>query len=256
MENVLVLRTSAILVLISLCVSALADELDVPPPMDQDPRCLARKAADEAYLRSIADFPVAKGKPCPPNPETVRQRELACRGEKNGSRVWQFISDGFESGSSMLSEGVPYVVETIGQPVREEQGDGYWDIDIYEIPRTLYFPGVVVKTHDFVGDAVNFDLATGTVRPTNAIYEMLVENGDFQFAHGLTLDSYREEVEAALGLPCGSVAHLGRTATRKLIKYSYVDTSEEDRSRYSVTFNFNGAQRIESVRWYYQSAWH
>ncbi len=156
----------------------------------------------------------------------------------------------------MLSKGVPYVVETLGEPIRVDQGDGFWDIDIFEIPRTLYFPGVTVVTRDYVSDAVNFDPTTGTVEPTNAIYEMSITSGDFQFSRGLTLQSNREDIEAALGLPCSSVAHFGRIAVRKQVKYSYADTSDEERSRYSVTFNFYGARRLESIHWYFQSVWH
>lgn len=252
----MVLRMLAIFILGALCAPLLADELDDPPAMDEDPRCLARKAAREAYLKSIFDAPVSKGKPCPPNPETVRRREVACRLENEESRLWEFISDGFESGSSMLSKGVPAVVEALGEPLSEEQGLGGWDIDIYEIPRTLYFPGVTVVTRDFVSDAVNFDLATGTIRATNAIYEILIESGGFQFSHGLTLESSREDVEAALGLPCSAVAHLGRTAVRNQEAYSYTDTSDEERSRYSVTFRFHDTGRIDTVRWYFESVWH
>ena len=224
--------------------------------MDEDPRCLERKAAFEAHLKSIFDAPVPKGQPCPPNPETVRRRELTCRAENENARIWEFTSDSLVAGSSMLTKGVSYVVETLGEPLREEKDDGFWDIDVYEIPRTLYFPGVTIKTRDFVSDAVNFDLATGTVKPTDHIYEMLVENGGFQFAHGLSLDSTREDVEAAFGLPCAAVAHHGRAAVRKQVKYRYEDTSDEERSRYSVTFYFHGAHRIDSIRWYYNSAWH
>jgi hypothetical protein len=256
METAMVFRILAIFVLGALCVPVLADELDEPPPMDEDPRCLARKAADEAYLRSIANFPVAKGRPCPPNPETVRQREVACRAENENSRLWKFISDGFESGSSMLSKGVPFVVEALGEPLREEQGEGYWDIDIYEVPRTLYFSGVTVETRDYVDDVADFNLENAQIKSSNAIYEMLLESGKFKFAHGLTLESTREEVEAALELPCESVARYGRTAVRKEIKYSYTDTSDRERSRYSVTFNFSDASRIETVRWHFRSAWH
>lgn len=256
MEIAMVHRFPTIFVLGALCVSALAEDLDLPPAIDEDPRCLARRAADEAYLKSIVDAPVAKGKPCPPNPEVIRQREVSCRTENDNARLWKFISDGFEAGSSMLSKGVPYVVEKLGEPIRADKDDGFWDIDIFEIPRTLYFPGVTVVTHDYVSDADNFDLTTGTVEPTNAIYEMLIETGDFRFSHGLTLRSSREDIEATLGLPCSAVAHFGRTAVRKQVKYSYTDTSEEERSRYSVTFNFYGARRIESIRWYYQSVWH
>ena len=79
---------------------------------------------------------------------------------------------------------------------------------------------------------------------------MLVESGDFQFAHGLSLDSSRDDVEAALGLPCMEVAYFGRTAVRKKTSYTY------GWSRYSVTFNFFGPGRVESVRWYYDSVWH
>ncbi len=71
----------------------------------------------------------------------------------------------------MLSKGVPYIVESLGEPLREEQGDGFWDIDVYEIPRTLYFPGVTVVTRDYVDDAVNFDLEAAQVRTGNGIYE-------------------------------------------------------------------------------------
>jgi hypothetical protein len=248
MEVAMVFRILATFV---LCTSVLADELDEPPPMDEDPRCLARKVTQEAYLRSIADFPVSKGKPCPPNPETVRQRELACHAERSGSRIWEFISDGFESGSSMLPKGVPYVVETLGEPLREEQDEGFWDIDIYEIPRTLYFPGVTVVTRDFVDDAVNFDLETAEVKTGNGIYEMRVESGDFQFAYDLTLDSSREDVEASFGLPCGTVGQLGRTAARSLGQYSYAGME-----RYSVTFNFDDNGRVDSIDWYYDSVWH
>ncbi len=251
----MVLRMLAILTIGALCAIVQGDELDEPPAMDEDPRCLERKATQEAYLRSIADFPVSKGKPCPPNPETVSRRDVACRAE-NGSRSWKFIDDGFESGSSMLSTGVPYVVEALGEPLREEQDDGFWDIDIYEIPRTLYFPGVTVVTRDYVTDAVNFDLETAQVKTGNAIYEMIVESGDFQFAYGLTLDSSREDVEAALGLPCTAVAHFGRTAVRNRKDYSYTDTSTDQRARYSVTFNFDGDGRVGSVHWYYESVWH
>ena len=246
----------AILTIGMLCVAAQGDELDEPPAMDEDPRCLARKAAQEAYLKSIIDAPVSKGKPCPPNPKTIKQREVDCRAENDNSRIWEVVSDGFESGSAMLSKGVTYVVETLGEPHREEQDDGFWDIDIYEIPRTLYFSGVTVKTRDFVSDAVNFDLATGTVRPTNAIYEMLVESGDFQFAHGLALSSSRENVETVLGPPCVAVANWGRTAVRNRKQYSYTDTSDYDRSRYTVSFNFDDAGRVDSVHWYYESVWH
>ena len=199
METTVVLRMLAILTFGALCATVQGDELDEPPAMDEDPRCLARKAAQEADLRSIADVPVSKGKPCPPNPETVRQRDLACRAEKSGSRLWEFISDGFDSGSSMLSKGVPYVVETLGEPLREEQDEGFWDIDIYEIPRTLYFPGVTVKTRDYVDDVHDFKLENAQVKTSNAIYEMLVDSGDFQFAYGLNLDSSRDDVEAAFG---------------------------------------------------------
>ena len=94
------------------------------------------------------------------------------------------------------------------------------------------------------------------VRTGNAIYEMIVESGDFQFAYGLTLDSSREDVEAALGLPCGSVAYLGRTAVRRRNDYGYTDTSNHQRARYSVTFNFDGDGRVGSVHWYYESVWH
>jgi hypothetical protein len=248
MELAMVFRVLAILV---LSASVQADELDAPPAMDEDPRCLARKVAQEAYLRSIADFPVSKGKPCPPNPETVRQRELACHTEKSGSRIWEFISDGFVSGSSMLSKGVPYVVEELGEPLREEKDEGFWDIDIYEIPRTLYFPGVTVVTRDFVDDAVNFDLEAAEVKTGNGIYEMRVESGDFQFAYGLTLDSSREDVEASFGLPCGMVGRLGRTAVRSLERYGYAGME-----RYSVTFNFDDDGRVEYIHWYYDSVWH
>jgi hypothetical protein len=246
----------AILTIGMLCVAAQGDELDEPPAMDEDPRCLARKAAQEAYLKSIIDAPVSKGKPCPPNPETIKQREVDCRAENDNSRIWKVVSDGFESGSSMLSTGVPYVVEALGEPLREEQDDGFWDIDIYEIPRTLYFPGVTVVTRDYVTDAVNFDLETAQVKTGNAIYEMIVESGDFQFAYGLTLDSSREDVEAALGLPCTTVAYLGRTAVRNEKNYGYTDTSTDQRARYSVTFNFDGDGRAGSVHWYFESVWH
>ena len=251
----MVLRMLAILAIGALCATAQGDELDEPPAIDEDPRCLARKASQEAYLKSIANFPVSKGKPCPPNPETVRQRDVACRAE-NVSRSWVFISDGFEAGSSMLSKGVPYVVETLGEPLSEEQDDGFWDIDIYEIPRTLFFPGVTVVTRDYVDDAVNFDLETAKVKTGNGIYEMLVTSGDFEFAYGLTLDSSREDVEAALGLPCYAVARLGRTAVRSNKEYSYADTSTDQRARYSVTFNFDDNGRVGSVHWYYNSVWH
>ena len=240
-----------ILAILVLCSSVLADEMDAPPAMDEDPRCLARKVAQEAYLRSIADFPVSKGKSCPPNPETVRQRALACHAKIDGSRIWEFISDGFESGTSMLSKGVPYVVETLGEPLREERDEGFWDIDIFEISRTLYFPGVTVVTRDFVDDAVNFDLETAEVKTGNGIYEMRVESGDFQFAYGLTLGSSREDVEASFGLPCGRVGQLGRTATRSLGQYSYAGME-----RYSVTFNFDDDGRVDSIHWYYDSVWH
>jgi len=250
-----VLRMLAILTIGALCATAQADVLDEPPAMDEDPRCLARKAAQEAYLRSIADVPVSKGRPCPPNPESLRQRDAACRAE-GASLLWEFISDGFEPGSSMLSKGVSYIVDTLGEPLREEQGQGFWDIDIYEIPRTLYFPGVTVKTRDFVDDAVNFDLETGQIKTGNGIYEMLVASGDFQFAYDLNLDSSREDVEAALGLPCSAVARLGRTAVRNRKEYSYADTSDDQRARYSVTFNFDGDGRVGSVLWYYDSVWH
>ena len=241
----------AILTIGMLCVAAQGDELDEPPAMDEDPRCLARKAAQEAYLRSIIDAPVSKGKPCPPNPETVRQRELACHTKKDGSRIWEFISDGFEPGSSMLSKGVPYVVEVLGEPLREEQDEGFWDIDIYEIPRTLYFSGVTVVTRDFVDDAVNFNLETAEVKTGNGIYDMRVESGDFQFAYGLTLGSSRADVEASFGLPCGMVGQLGRTAARSLGKYSYAGME-----RYSVTFNFDDDGRVDSIHWHYDSVWH
>lgn len=156
----------------------------------------------------------------------------------------------------MLSKGVPYVVETLGEPLSEEQDDGFWDIDIYEIPRTLYFPGVTIVTRDFVDDAVNFDLETANVKTGNGIYEMLVTSGDFEFAYGLTLDSSREDVEAALGLPCYAVASLGRTAVRSSNEYSYADTSTDQRARYSVTFKFDGTGRVGSAHWYYNSVWH
>lgn len=249
-------RIPAILAIGMLCAMAQGDELDEPPPMDEDPRCLARKAAQEAYLRSINDAPVSKGKPCPPDPERIRQREVQCRAENDDSPIWDVVSDGFESGSGMLSKGVTYVVDTLGEPLREEKDEGFWDIDIYEIPRTLYFPGVTVMTRDYIDDAVNFDLTTGTAEPTNAIYEMLVESGGFGFAHGLALGSTREDVEALLGLPCDLVAHLGRHAARSKEQYSYADTSTHDRSRYTVSFNFDDAGRVASLRWYFDSVWH
>lgn len=236
--------------------AAQGDELDEPPATDGDPRCLERKAAQEAYLKSIFDAPVSKGKPCPPDPEEIREREAACRAERDYSQVWKLISDGFEADSSMLSKGVPYVVEILGDPLREEKEDGFWDIDIYEIPRTLYFLGVWVKTHDYVSDAVNFDLATGTVKPTNHIYEMRVEDGDFQFAHGLTLGSSREDVEVALGLPCAAVARIGRVAVRSTKQYGYADTSDHEQARYSIGLNFGDDGRVESIQWYYDSVWH
>ena len=151
----------------------------------------------------------------------------------------------------MLSKGVPYVVESLGEPLREEQAEGFWDIDVFEIPRTLYFAGVTVVTRDFVDDAVNFDLETAEIKTGNWIYEMLVESGDFQFGYGLTLDSSREDVEASFGLPCGTVARLGRTAARSLRQYGY-----DGRERYSITFNFDDDDRVDSVHWYYDSVWH
>ena len=244
----MVFRILAVLV---LSAPVLADDLDEPPPLDEDPRCLARKAAREAYLRSIVDVPVSKGKPCPPNPETVRRRELVCRAERSGSAILKFTSDGFESESSMLSKGIPYVVESLGEPTREERDEGFWDIDIFEIPRKLYFPGVTVVTRDFVDDAVNFDLETAEVKASNAIYEMLVESGEFEFAYGLTLGSSREDVEALFGLPCSTVGRLGRNAARSSDHYSYAGME-----RYSVTFNFDDNGRIVSVQWYYDSVWH
>lgn len=249
-------RMLIVLTICTVCETALADDLDDPPAMDKDPRCLAEKAALEAKLKSVSDAPVLDGKPCPPDPEEIRRRESACRSAAYGSRVWKLIVDGLAVDSSMLSQGVPYVVETLGDPIREDVDDGFWDIDIYEIPRTLHFPGVTVKTRDFVSDAVDFDLTTGTVKPTDRIYEMSVESGEFQFAHGLSLGASREDIEAALGLPCAAVARFGRTAVRRKTKYSYYDWSDDERSRYSVTFYFFGARTIKSVRWYYDSVWH
>ena len=85
---------------------------------------------------------------------------------------------------------------------------------------------------------------------------MLVASGDFRFAYDLNLDSSREDVEAALGLPCSAVARLGRTAVRSRKEYSYADTSNSRRARHSVSFNFDDDGRVDSLHWYYDSVWH
>ena len=246
--------TLAILALGVLGATVQADELDEPPPTDKDPRCLARKAATEAYLKSIVDAPVAKGKPCPPDPETVRQRYAVCSVDYR-TRWQTFIADGFSSGSSMLSKGVPFVVEKLGEPQRIERDEGCWDIDIYEIPRTLYFPGVTIVTHDYIDAGFDIDLKTAPVETGTGIYQMLVDRGDFQFAFGLTLDSSRADVEEALGLPCSAVARSGRPAARKLAAYSYGISNPAGGRNYSVTISFDRADNVDSVSWSL-SAWH
>ena len=242
------LRFLAILTLGAFCATSQADELDQPPPADKDPRCLARKAEREAYLRSIADFPVADTKPCGPHPETVRQRRKACHVEYHSQRS-TFIADGFSSGSSMLSKGVPFVIEELGEPLHVERGSGAWDLDFYTIPRTLYFPGVTIKTYDYIDADFDVDLDNEPVETRIYIDEMLVDSGNFQFALGLTLGSNRVDVEKALGLPCSAVAYSGRPAARKLASYSIGTSDPNDRANYSVTISFDRADNVESVRW-------
>lgn len=229
-----------------------ADVLD-EPPTDEDPRCLERRAAQEAYLKSIFNAPVAKS-PCPVDQEKVRERRAACAAD-NGLRVWQFAVDGFASGSSMLRKGVPYAIETLGEPVRDERDTtGYWDIDVYEIPRTLHFTGVKIVTHDYINEGLDVDLDTATIDEGVAIFEMFVDGGNFRFAFGLRLGSSREEVERSLGLPCWAVANSGRRATRDQSSYSFVASDPSTGSEYSVTVNFVD-DKVDSVLWSLQP-WH
>ena len=240
----------------TLSMSASSNALDDPPAMDRDPQCLAKKAAREAFLNSISPGPVAKGAPCPPDPADISERRASCLATSDADRIWQFITDGFEPGSSMLLKGVAYVEEKLGKPRREETADGFWDIDIFEIPRTLYFDHVTVTTRDLIADAVNFETSSGTVEPTNQIYEMLINSGTFEFTHEIRLGSSRADVEAALGLPCDAVARLGRLATRKLDAYQYSDPRDTDRARFTITLNFDGNGQVASAHWFYDSVWH
>lgn len=149
----------------------------------------------------------------------------------------------------MLSKGVPFVIGELGEPLHVERGSGAWDLDIYTIPRTLYFPGVTIKTYDYIHADFDVDLKNEPVVIGTTIDDMLVDGGNFQFALGLTLGSNRVDVEKTLGLPCSAVAYSGRPTARKLASYGLGTSDPNDRSNYSVTISFDRADNIESVRW-------
>ena len=253
-------RFFAILIVLSLPGlfgdAAFGDVLDAPPPMNEDPQCLARKAARAAYLKSIINAPVSDGAPCPPDPAKIRERDRTCRSNAQYELIWPAVTDGFEPGSEMLLNGIDAVTEIIGEPDREETGVGGWDIDVYEIPRTLYFPGVTIESRNYVDGGTDFDLTDKEVKIGTWIYAMEVHDGDFEFAHGLRLGSSRQDVEQALGLPCYAVARLGRNGVRELDQYSYSDENDPSRERHSVSFIFDDDGRVTSVRWAYNSVWH
>ena len=155
--------------------------------------------------------------------------------------------------------GLSYIQEKFGDPLRVQQSrdEGFFDIDIYMIPRTLFYPGFKVITHDYIDeDFSKIDLKDAEIQESGLIYELIVDGASIDLQFGLAVGSSRAEVEEAIGLPCITLAQYGLEQMRLPDSpYSYHVEDPNGNQKYNFDVRFDEGGKLAEVHWILQ-AWH
>lgn len=182
----------------------------------------------------------------------------ACDSEY-ADKQWAFTSSAVLPNSSSMLKGLPYIQEKFGDPLRVEQSldEGFSDIDIYMIPRTLFYPGFRVITHDYIDeDFTKIDIRDAEIQESGFIYELIVDGANIDLQFGLAVGSSRAEVEEAIGLPCLTLARYGFEQMRLPgSPYSYRVEDPNGSQKYNFDVRFDEAGKLVEVHWILQ-AWH
>ncbi len=174
----------------------------------------------------------------------------SCKAE-NGERPWAFTLDAIEPDSGMMKNGFPYILAKFGEPLHVEQSirNGFWDIDIYMVPRTLTYPGFRAVTHDYIDDSSSTITDDSEVEESGAIYELIVDGDNIKFQFGLAIGSTRAEVEKAIGLPCMNLANNGLKRVRLSSQYGYAAEDPEGNQNFDFTVYFDDVGNLNKVHW-------
>ena len=107
----------------------------------------------------------------------------------HGDKAWAFTLDSILPNSSIMTKGLPLVLQEFGEPLRVEQSidSGAWDIDVYMIPRTLYYTGFTVGTLDYI-DVPDFKIDDNSkIEKGHHIHELIVEGENIELPFGLRI---------------------------------------------------------------------
>ena len=174
-------------------------------------------------------------------------------------KQWAFTSSAVLPNSSSMLRGLPYIREKFGDPLRVEQSrdEGFFDIDIYMVPRTLFYPGFRVSTHDYIDeDFTKIAIKDAEIQESDVIYELIVDGANIGLQFGLAVGSSRAEVEEAIGLPCITLARYGLEQMRLPgSPYRYYVEDPNGSQKYSFDVRFDEGGRLVEVHWILH-AWH
>jgi len=188
-----------------------------------------------------------------------RQACVAACASEYADRQWAFTSSAILPNSSAMLNGLPYIQEKFGDPLRVEQSldEGFFDIDVFMVPRTLFYPGFRVITHDYIDeDFSTISVKDAEIQESGGIYELIADGANVEFQFGLAVGSSRAEVEEAIGLPCVSLANYGLEQIRLPgSPYSYHVKDPNGNLRYNFVIQFDQDGKLLEVHWVLQ-AWH
>jgi hypothetical protein len=249
-----VIRLLAIgIVSVTLIVTASAEEIRLVAP-DQ---CTRPSSEDQRVVGTFGNYRIQ-----PVRFRLTSQQWQACVAactSEYADRQWGFTSSAILPNSSLMMNGLPYIQEKFGDPVRVEQSrdEGFFDIDIYMVPRNLFYPGFKVVTHDYIDeDFSTINLKDAEIQESGVIYELIADGANVEFQFGLAVGSSRAEVEEAIGLPCVSLANYGLEQIRLPgSPYSYHVKDPNGNLKYNFDIRFDQDGKLLGVHWVLQS-WH
>jgi hypothetical protein len=237
----------------TLIVTAFAEENRLAPPNE----CTRPSSEDHRVVGTFGNYRI-QSVPFRLSSEQWQACITACTSEY-ADRQWAFTSSTILPNSSSMLKGVPYIKEKFGDPLRVDQSrnEGFFDIDIYMIPRTLFYPGFKVITHDYIDeDFSKINLKDAEIQQSGVIHELIVGGANIEFQFGLAVGSSRAEVEEAIGLPCITLAAYGLEQMRLAgHPYRYHVDDPNGNQKYNFDVRFDEGGKLVEVHWVLQ-AWH
>ena len=237
----------------SLIVTATAEEYSLVAPSE----CTRPSSEEQRVVGSFGNYRI-QSVPFRLTSQQWQACVAACTSEY-ADRQWAFTSSAIVPNSSSMLSGLPYIQEKFGEPLRVEQSldEGFFDIDVFMVPRTLFYPGFEVTTQDYIDeDFSTISVKKAEIQESGDIYELIADGANVEFQFGLTVGSSRAEVEEALGLPCVSLANHGLEQMRlpgSPYRYHVKDPNGNRKYNFDIRFDQDGD--LSEVHWVLQP-WH